>query len=400
MLDFEDGHFSFDFEQESAAASDYQDDQECQDEILDNDEQGGEKYFVDMDGDGYEETTVIDIDEDGDGYAETQVIHADNDGDGVDDYHATYVELDTNNSGEMDEMLGEIDSDGDNVIDAVVKADDYNQDGDYDNMKVYSDTDNDGKIDTLEKHFDSDGDGVVDTTEIYVDETGDGTADIHELYDYDSDSDSVHLSGEYDEDYDYEVYYSEMDQYDPSTVSNPDMVLGNPEDSMDYWEYQGEDGPCALYAQMFVIEELSGQDIDIDAFVNEAYENGWYDGVGTPILNMNQMLDYYGIDNEMGFNKSMDDIMDCLNDGGKVIVSVDADQIWYDKESDIFSPMSAPNHAVEVIGVDYSDPDNPMVILNDSGHPDGQGELVPLDVFESAWNEGDCQMIACYPSGL
>lgn len=398
MIDFENSHFGLDFDQEDSATNDFQDDFMREDEIISDEEQVGEQSFADVDGDGYKETTFVDIDEDGDGYAETHLMHSDTDGDGVDDYHATFVEYDSNNSGVVDTMLAEVDSDGDQVIDKVVKYNDYNQDGGYDNVKVYSDTDGDGEIDTVEKNYDSDGDGVIDTTEVYVDESGNGDADLHLIYDYDSDKNLVLLSDDYDYDYDYEAYYIEMEQYDPSTVVDPEMVLGNPEDSMDYWEYQGEDGPCALYAQMFVIEELSGQDIDIDAFVDEAYENGWYDGNGTPILDMNLMLDSYGIDNEMGFNKSIDDIMNCLDDGGKVIVSLDANQIWFGEDGDIFSPMGAPNHAVEVIGVDYSDPNNPMVILNDSGHPDGQGELVPLDVFESAWSEGDCQMIACYPS--
>ena len=58
--------------------------------------------------------------------------------------------------------------------------------------------------------------------------------------------------------------------------------------------------------------------------------------------------------------------------------------------------MTVADHAVEVIGFDYSDPNNPMVILNDSGTPDGCGELVPLDVFVNAWEAGDCQMIECW----
>ncbi|MBR5640291.1 MAG: hypothetical protein IKW83_11280 [Muribaculaceae bacterium] len=403
MIDYEDN--GFDLENQDLDMEENQDfldepfyDEDNQEGLIDPDEVEGEMSFVDMDGDGHTETTIVDYDMDGDGYAETHEVHSDLDNDGIDDYHAIFQEVDTNNSGEMDTMFAEIDSDGDMVPDKAVKYNDYDQDGVYDNVKVYSDTDGDEQLDVVEKHFDSDGDGIIDTTEVYVDETGDGFTDYHVMYDFDEETNLVVLADDYDFDYD-DVYYADLEQYDPSTVSDPDMILGDPEESLDYWEYQGEDGPCALYAQMFVIEELSGVDIDIDDFINEATENGWYeDGEGTPILNMNQMLDYYDIDNEMGFNKSMDDIVECLSDGGKVIVSVDAAQIWYGEDTDIFSPMSGANHAVEVIGIDNSDPDNPMVILNDSGHPNGQGEMVPLDVFENAWNEGDRQMIVCYPS--
>ena len=76
-------------------------------------------------------------------------------------------------------------------------------------------------------------------------------------------------------------------------------------------------------------------------------------------------------------------------------VSIDADEIWIGDNDSIFAPGEAANHAVEVIGVDYTDPDNPVVILNDSGHPDGCGSMIPLEDFVDAWEDGGCQMVAC-----
>jgi hypothetical protein len=98
----------------------------------------------------------------------------------------------------------------------------------------------------------------------------------------------------------------------------------------------------------------------------------------------------------MSFDNSIDSLEEALDNGNKVIVGVDSGQIWYGDENNIFSPENTADHAVEVIGIDKSDPDNPMVVLNDSGSPDGCGELVPLDVFENAWNAGDSQMIVCW----
>lgn len=398
----------------------------------------GEMTFVDTDGDGYTETTVITYDDiNEDGVVRVQEIHSDTDGDGIDDYHAQYVELDTDGSGEVDTVVGEIDTDGDGVVDRIeqyadtnnsgefdtkyaeydsdgdglpdtaILANDYDQDGNPDNVKIYTDENRDGRYDTMEKQFDSTGDGELDSTEYYVDENADEPVDYDQMYDYDSETNTLVLADDYDEiapedltpeEYEKLMYLLSIEQYDPSTVSDPDMIIGNPDDSLEYWQEQGGNGPCALYAQMFVIEELTGEDINIDDFIQEASDNGWYYGDGTTALNMDQMLDYYGVDHEMGFNKSIDDIVECLDNGGKVIVSVDADQMWYGDETDIFSPESGANHAVEVIGIDNSDPSNPMVILNDSGIPMGQGEKVPLEVFENAWNEGDRQMIECYPS--
>lgn len=75
----------------------------------------------------------------------------------------------------------------------------------------------------------------------------------------------------------------------------------------------------------------------------------------------------------MSFHNDIDDIRECLESGGKVIVSIDADEIWFGESDDLFTPGDGPNHAVEVIGIDYSNPDEPMVILNDSGNPNGCG---------------------------
>ena len=98
----------------------------------------------------------------------------------------------------------------------------------------------------------------------------------------------------------------------------------------------------------------------------------------------------------MSFNNDIESLEEALNDGHKVIVSVDSGQIWKGEENDIFSPETTADHAVEVIGIDRTDPENPMVVLNDSGTPNGCGELVPLEVFENAWSAGDSQMIECW----
>ena len=143
----------------------------------------------------------------------------------------------------------------------------------------------------------------------------------------------------------------------------------------------------------------NNMNIEINEFVSVAEEKGWFsDDFGTTFLNTNKMLDYYGIENEMSFHNDIGDIEDCLNEGGRVIVAIDADEIWYGEGNDLFSPNSTANHAVEVIGIDYTDTEHPMVILNDSGSPNGRGEMIPLEDFMDAWKDGECQMIKCYPN--
>lgn len=270
-----------------------------------------------------------------------------------------FYEMDLDQDGIPDAVA--VDMDGDGTPDALFIDSDGN--GTFDT--VLADTDNNGTFDTM--FLDTDEDGDFDTMFADTEEAGDiGATCIDELR-----------------------------QFDPA-LADMDAVSGNPEQSMEQWEFQGDTGRCALYSQKFVIEELTDRELDIEELAELAEENGWFsEETGTPLLSMNKLLDYYGIDNKMSFYNGISDIDDCLGAGGKVIVSIDADEIWYGEEDDLFTPGDGANHAVEVIGIDRSDPEEVMVILNDSGNPNGCGEMIPLDTFLDAWEDGGYQMIAC-----
>jgi hypothetical protein len=107
------------------------------------------------------------------------------------------------------------------------------------------------------------------------------------------------------------------------------------------------------------------------------------------------ILEAYGLHVDKHEGGTIQDIEHCLEKGGDVIVGVDADEIWYTNH-DTYGPGNDANHALEVIGVDYSDPNHPMVILNDSGTPDGCGSMVPLDQFMDAWQDSGYYMVEAY----
>ncbi len=122
---------------------------------------------ADLDGDGVNETIMIDSD--GDGLAETVVspnssggldVTSDTDGDGVYDR----VSRDTDGDGVSDTM--ESDTDGDGVIDTV----EYDADGDGLIDVAQYDTNADGVLDTTAS--DLDGDGVIDVLEFDADDDG------------------------------------------------------------------------------------------------------------------------------------------------------------------------------------------------------------------------------------
>jgi len=48
-------------------------------------------------------------------------------------------------------------------------------------------------------------------------------------------------------------------------------------------------------------------------------------------------------------------------------------------------PGRVANHAVQLVAIDFSDPENPQAILNDTGVENGRGIRHDLDVFMAAW---------------
>ena len=140
-------------------------------------------------------------------------------------------------------------------------------------------------------------------------------------------------------------------------------------------------------------EGMTGQDIDPEQMIDIATEQGWYDGTGTTLEDMDKVLNYLGAETEKGFDGNMEDLHNCLENGGRIVVAVDGNEIWYGN-TETYAPND-PNHAVEVIGIDYSSPE-PMVIINDSGTMDGHAITVPASQFMDAWEDSGYYYVEAY----
>ena len=334
------------------------------------------------------------------------------------------ISYDTDHNGIMDTVMGVDMNEYGQQVDTY-ESYDYDQDGRMDMTKLYVDNTGDGEFDqvtttrldtsdsdvvmTMDTQIDLSGNHQADQgiNMQFIDQTGNGEPDIVHLELTDGQGNVLEQQ---DMTYEEFINMNQMNyssacmgenlaaQFNPD-ATDPDAVAGTPAEDMEHWEYQGQTGRCAIYAQKFAIEAITGREIPIEELVAVAEENGWFvpgENEGTVSLNMDKLVEYYGVENEMSFNNDIESLEEALNDGHKVIVSVDSGQIWKGEENDIFSPETTADHAVEVIGIDRTDPENPMVVLNDSGTPNGCGELVPLEVFENAWSAGDSQMIECW----
>jgi hypothetical protein len=153
---------------------------------------------------------------------------------------------------------------------------------------------------------------------------------------------------------------------------------------------------CAVVSQEMVLHDF-GIDASESQLVYTAVSNGWLTENGTSISDMGKLLEHYGVPTHTNHNGDLPSLVNELAHGHKVIVAVDADELWqgvsfWQKLTGLDNV--SPNHAIVVSGIDFSDTNNPEVIINDPGLPDGGGTRYPLNHFLEAWNDSNCTYLA------
>lgn len=163
-----------------------------------------------------------------------------------------------------------------------------------------------------------------------------------------------------------------------------ETVIGTPEEADDHWHRQSEMNSCAVACQEFVAEQLLDREFSEQEMIEYAKARDWYDPAeGTSITDIGKLLEAVGLQVERIENITISDLAMSLAEGEKVICGVNNMILQEPALADL--PGINANHAVEVIGIDYSDPGNPQVILNDPGVENGQGIRHDLDIFMDAW---------------
>lgn len=150
------------------------------------------------------------------------------------------------------------------------------------------------------------------------------------------------------------------------------------------WHLQEEMYSCANACQEFIIDEFLDIDVEESDLNAIARENNWLHEDGTYLEDVGNLLEAYGIETHRYMNAGFENIREALNNGDRVIVAVynaALEEDWCD-----MFPVTSANHAIEVIGIDDSDPSDIKVIINDPGVMDGCGKEVSLDTFNQARN--------------
>ena len=165
---------------------------------------------------------------------------------------------------------------------------------------------------------------------------------------------------------------------------------------------QPDDHSCALRSQQIVLRDF-GIDIPFEDLEKIALEAGVYTEQGTYTCDIGKVLEIAGVGMHQVPGSTIYDLTNELAQGHRVIVSVDADELWYNDSvmgkmtnwfNDVFGEQGG-NHALIVAGVEVNpdDPNDVKVVLTDPGAGDLRIEY-PLDQFMDAWQDSNCFMAA------
>lgn len=175
---------------------------------------------------------------------------------------------------------------------------------------------------------------------------------------------------------------------------NIDGVVGDPVNPY----LQQYSDTCAIKSQQIILQEY-GINVTEDELARMALENGWYNEGGTLPADVGNLIQAAGIPVSRVDGANIYDLAEQLANGHKIIVGVDANELWKDGLGGIWEWLrdlfvgEQANHALIVAGIDNTDPDNPMVLLTDPG----TGEVCkpyPLDQFMDAWSDSNHFMMS------
>ena len=312
---------------------------------------------------------------------------------------------DTTEATDLGPVIESYDMSGDGVYDVEVArfqdgsyyvVVDGNLDGQGDLLGV--DMDGDGMVDTMVKdlgdgryelHQDLDGDGITDQkTELTRDELAAQSPAVLELLD----AQFERVDGVVDP-----VVYPEppVDPVDPDPVNwvEEGRLVGDPTGDAEHWFVQAQNGFCVPASVAQIVAEYTGQDFaDEEHFVERTNELGLfvYDSEGIPGMTANgalELLESYGVPAELTVG-SVDTLAQSLEDGRRVMLFVDSGEIWYGEDVE----DNAADHAITVTGIDY---ERGVVIISDTGDPNGNMNELSIADFEDAWADSGYAMVQC-----
>jgi len=114
-----------------------------------------------------------------------------------------------------------------------------------------------------------------------------------------------------------------------------------------------------------------------------------------------KLLNELGVPTEQKYDSTLLDIADALEKGDRIIVGLDANEIWQPIRDKLGNPLEQTDagHAVWVTGIDTKPDGSVKIILNDSGDPNGMMKVVDALDFLNAWEDYGNFLVTADASG-
>ena len=176
------------------------------------------------------------------------------------------------------------------------------------------------------------------------------------------------------------------------------QIHGTPWVSQLFWSFQELGYNCSVAVQNCILKYF-GIDIPEAELTQLARNKGWLTDDGARMSDIGRLLEYYGIEMHSKEYATLADLISEIEQGHAVMIPADFGELWADTFLErlwewMEDVLGMPDHVVWITGIDMSDPDNPQVIVNDTGHPDGAGQRYPLSEFMDAWEDARFTYIA------
>lgn len=155
---------------------------------------------------------------------------------------------------------------------------------------------------------------------------------------------------------------------------------------------------CCMECEKYILENF-GLEVDEEAMMTDAVQNGWVKEKGTALHNVGRHLEKKGLLLSRRYNATIADLSVALERGEGVIVAVDGGELTGNKiqekiEDILVGPL--PDHTVAVLEVNTC---NETVTVYDPNSVSDSDEY-PVNVFMDAWADSSNYMVSCASGGM
>lgn len=189
-----------------------------------------------------------------------------------------------------------------------------------------------------------------------------------------------------------DTYLSLSPHQDFNSNTDYTNLMGHPENSISNFEPQQFDNTCVIAVQHSIIAEQTGQNISQTTLYQESIDDHVLTDQGIPGIFAPLELSHHGVSAVVHPHGAIADLETLVNRGESVMTPVDGQYLAQPDSGSILHNITSPvaphhaDHVVQFTGT-LEIGGNTYAVINDPAVPHGTGELVPMEQFQTAWNQ-------------